>query len=117
MNAQKTALTIIALLTLVFFWFYSQFENYCFFYPEIDTRFSSYFSKSDLLKVSAGMNLEEVKNLLGEPLGKKSYPDGKVEWSYSGDGKAWFGDWAWYDYDVNFMNDVVISVSKEIRYD
>jgi len=110
------SLIIVGTLSSFVLLVYSHTESYCFFYPDIDTRFSDGFTKKAFDKVEKGMLESQVIMLLGEPLGR-SHEDGKTEYHYSGDGNAFFGDWAWFDYNLIIEDGVVSSKMIDFWYD
>jgi len=61
--------------------------------PTIDTKFSVGYNeeKFDLIKI--GMDSLDVKNLIGKPFGIQKMTDNETLWTFSGDGKC-----SWYDF-------------------
>ena len=94
----------------------SGIESYCYVYPSIDTRYAPGFSEGKFAEVHAGMSKEEVVRLLGDPLGGISARESS-RWSYSGDGKCHWADWAWLGRHVVFENEVVVETIARVWYD
>ena len=79
-------------------------EIECWWNPWIDTRCAPGFSENGFNAVTNGMSKEQVRRLLGEPLGtdqvKQEWhpyykPESVEEWYYTSDGKCVWADWAW----------------------
>lgn len=121
-NIRKTLLIIISLMPIVIglFWFWSQQETYCFFYPGIDTYYSSRFSEESFNNIKIGMSIKEVNDMLGEPLRsntKKSSASEMIYNYYTSDGKCSFGDFAWLWRQVNFKDGFVTECIKYTQHD
>ena len=129
MNARKMFVRAIAggvivLLLYVVYWAAFHGEDYCWWYPEIDTVFSQGFSKAGFDKIQVGMTADEVVGLVGDPFGKypdKHNPDMEVWWfSHDGALGRWgvrWGDKAWFSYEVTFTNNYVSAKKRKIYYD
>lgn len=103
--------------------------------PEIDTIFAPQFSKEAFGMVSPGMNPEDVKTLLGMPIGfdqgikwsqidpttyisSGAGSDNAYCWHYSKDGNLGDkADFSWYMYRVCFDNDQVYTTLVQEFFD
>jgi hypothetical protein len=106
-NSFLYIIILLVLLTFAFFVVFLGTEFYFYPYPEIDTFFSSGFSKDNFVKFNKGMYKNKVISLLGEPLSR--FSTGYECWNYSGDGKAAPLDFAWISYRVCFDHNRVVS--------
>lgn len=109
--------------------------------PEIDTQFTSNFSKEHFESIKPGMIASQVENLLGQPFTRQGgsvgcwdggpitipnstdvspsiavelplYSEETEVWSYSKRGTfSWF-KFAWLEYRVELHNSVVVKVEK-----
>jgi outer membrane protein assembly factor BamE (lipoprotein component of BamABCDE complex) len=91
-------------------------ESYCYVYPSIDTRYASGFSESKFAEVRAGMSMNEVITLLGEPYHRGGGRN-SVRWSYTQDGKCFWADWAWLGREIVFMDVLVVERLSRVYYD
>ena len=91
-------------------------ENYCFFYPSIDTRYAPHFSEQRFAEVRVGMTHEEVIALLGEPFGGVA-ANSSTHWAYTQDGKCSWKDWAWLGREIVFVHGRVSRKIARIYYD
>lgn len=96
---------VISLITLAFDYDYKYYRN-----PLADTKVSSSFKPLNVPLLKEGMRMEDVRELLGEPISEDenlfvyAKPNG----------------WGWYDYfclDVYFENDVVVKIDKRWEYE
>jgi hypothetical protein len=102
-------------------------EGYCVAWPGIGTRFASGFSHLGFARIEAGMTTEQVISLIGKPLtsgysrpsptGASLWRPGDLTWTYSTDGSARGGDWAWLSREIVFRNGIVIQKVKWTYYD
>ena len=93
-------------------------EDICGWYPEIDTVFADGFSKQKFNQVNVGEHESEALKILGSPLWKESRGNGCVIWGYSRDGAlGWWGDKAWFSYELSVSNHVVIVKEINTYYD
>lgn len=125
MNTRKilvwsVALEAVGFLLCVVYWFAFHGEDYCWWYPEIDTVFSPGFSKAGFDKAQVGMTADEVVGLVGDPFGK--FPDkhnlDMEVWWFSHDGALGrWGDKAWFSYEIAFTNNHVSAKNRQIYYD
>jgi hypothetical protein len=119
------SLSLVAGLLLIPGFFYSNSEAYCFFWPGIDTRYASDYSERSFGRVEVGMTKDQVVELLGAPVRAhgfwRSHPaykeSGDEVWSYTGDGAAPWGDWAWLSREVIFRGNRVVQRVKWTYYD
>lgn len=95
---------------------FSGFESYCYVYPSIDTRYASGFSERKFAEIRAGMSMDEVTTLLGEPC-HKGLGRNFVRWSYSQDGGCFWADWAWLGREIVFKDGRVVERISRIYYD
>lgn len=91
-------------------------ENYCFFYPSIDTRYAANFSEQRFAEVRVGMTQEEVITLLGEPFGGLA-ANSSTRWAYTQDGKCTWKDWAWLGREIVFVRGRVTEKIARVYYD
>lgn len=125
MNVRRMFALIIAgaamaVLLEVVYWIAFHGEDYCWWYPEIDTVFSPGFSKAGFDKIQVGMSADEVAGLVGDPLWivpDERNPDTEV-WRFSDDGALGrWGDKAWFSYEITFTNNHVSAKNRHIYYD
>ena len=91
-------------------------ESYCYVYPSIDTRYAHGFSEEKFAEVRAGMSMDEVITLLGQPYHSGSGRN-SVRWSYTQDGKCSWADWAWLGREIVFKDGRVVERVSRIYYD
>ena len=91
-------------------------ESYCYVYPSIDTRYASGFSERKFAEVRAGMSMDEVITLLGEPY-HRGVGRSSVRRSYTQDGKCFWADWAWLGREIVFKDGRVVERISRIYYD
>jgi hypothetical protein len=91
-------------------------ESYCYLYPSIDTRYAPGFSERKFAEVRAGMSMDEVITLLGQPYHSGSGRN-PVRWSYTQDGKCFWADWSWLGREIVFKNGRVVEGVSRIYYD
>ncbi len=93
------------------------------FSPYIDTQFASQYSPEKYELVKIGQTVEEVENIIGQPLKKNiDSINRRVEYWYTMDGKLLQdkkeGDFAWYISIVTFdSKGKVILIDKGWAYD
>ena len=94
-------------------------ESRSILWPTIDTRFAPGFSERAFAKVAIGMSEEEVRRLLGPPLGisRYSHYPTMATWCYSGDGACPWGDFAWTYHAVTFREGKVAEITRRWYYD
>jgi hypothetical protein len=101
-------------------------EGYCIVWPGIGTRFTRDFSHWGFARIKPGMTGEQVKALIGEPMGvgygcaPSGWPLRKpldITWGYSSDSSARGGDWAWLSREVVFRDGRVVQTVKWTYYD
>ena len=109
-------LGIVACLGFVL-WCCAHGEAYCSFYPAIDTIFAPQYTEKGFDRIAIGITVEEVVQILGEPLEKGRASDQPLEYSYTSDGKCWWGDFAWLGRTVYFRDGRVSQTEKRIYYD
>jgi outer membrane protein assembly factor BamE (lipoprotein component of BamABCDE complex) len=114
---QKEILAVVLGIGLVFFWGYSHTESYCFFYPSIDTHYAPGYSEAAFDQITTGMTSQAVLKLLGSPLHSDTNKDASVRWCYTSDGKAIYGDWAWFGREIIFQDNKVAVVEKILYND
>jgi len=98
-------------------WAYGHLEAYCFFYPGIDTKYSPGFKQSVFNQVVVGTTAADLERKLGKPLLVVTNESGSQEWSFTDDGKCWWGDFAWLHRAAILSNGIVVSIERSIRYD
>ena len=91
-------------------------ESYCYVYPSIDTRYAPGFSERKFAEVRAGMSMDEVIALLGQPYHSGSGRN-SVRWSYAQDGKCFWTDWAWLGREIVFKDGRVVERVSLVYYD
>lgn len=92
------------------------FESYNYVYPSIDTRYAPGFSERKFAQVRAGMSMDEVITLLGEPC-HRGPGRNSVRWSYTQDGKCSWADWAWLGREIVFAGGRVVERISRVYYD
>lgn len=100
-------------------------EYYCWIWPSIDTRYASGYSERKFRQVEVGMTETQVVALIGRPLGTHRYwrghPaykfPGDFVWSYTSDGAAFWGDWAWLSREIIFHEGRVVQKVFWTYYD
>ncbi len=122
MKIVKTGLQVmLCVMTLplgfMLLWAYPYSESYCFFYPSIDTYYAPRYTDAAFDQVTTGMTSHAVQNLLGSPLHSHTNKDASVRWCYTSDGKAIYGDWAWFGREIIFQGDSVAKVEKILYND
>ena len=112
-------------LVAVYFVFMAPWEMYCVLWPGIDTKYASGYSERRFRRVETGMSKDKVAELLGDPLYKhevsRSHPaydrrSGDEVWSYTSDGAAPWGDWAWLARTVMFRDGHVVQRISQTYY-
>lgn len=91
-------------------------ESYCYVYPSIDTRYAPRFSERKFAEVRAGMSMDAVITLLGQPCHRGSGRN-SVRWSYTQDGKCLWADWAWLGREIVFKDGRVVERVSRIYHD
>jgi hypothetical protein len=118
MRRKRILIGIVCLVFgLVILWGYGRLEVYCFFYPSIDTKSAPRFSEKAFNQISNVMAISQVNSTLGKPLLIFTNSAGLEKWSFTDDGKCWWGDFAWLWRSINISNNTVVSVHRSIRYD
>lgn len=117
------ALAILFTLTLLS----GNFEGYCYFYPSIDTQYAEGYSERDFSRLTVGMTWAEVDQIMCPPFNTWTNEAGLVQVLtnktglvrafWTGDGKAPFGDFAWFGRGIEMSNGVVTKVINQIYYD
>jgi hypothetical protein len=90
-------------------------EGYCFVWPSIDTVYAADCTERKFGQIKVGMTKAEVVARIGQPLhsqrrGKRhpAYAEGDEVWSYTHDGAAPIGDWAWLSRQLIFAEGRVV---------
>ena len=91
-------------------------ESYCYVFPSIDTRYAPGFSERKFAEIKAGMSMDEVITLLGEPYHRGGGRN-SVRWSYTQDGRCSWADWAWLGREIVFKDGRVVERISRIYYD
>jgi hypothetical protein len=78
----------------------------------IDTRVSRKYNEAAFNGILPGDSTNKLIKLLGEPLDVRRPERGVEIWSYSLDGAALFGDFAWLSRRVIVTNGVVMRTEK-----
>ena len=98
-------------------------------YPYLDTKFANKYTPEDFNKIKIGMTIEEVKEIIGEPLytGNGYENQSNLNLHYTGDGKLLskrnstkgaYSDLAWYRSSLEMdKNKKVISIDKGWSFD
>jgi hypothetical protein len=97
-------------------------------YPYLDTKFANDYTPKKFDEIKIGMSLEEVKEIIGEPLYVGSgYKDSRnLNLHYTGDGKLLskskstnkYSDLAWYCSSLEINEEKkVVSIEKGWAYD
>jgi outer membrane protein assembly factor BamE (lipoprotein component of BamABCDE complex) len=92
------------------------------FSPYIDTQFAPQYSPEKFELIKIGQTIEEVEEILGQPLNKYRDSSNIAEYWYTNDGKLYSskksGDFAWYRSVIYFDNEgKVINIDKGWNYD
>jgi hypothetical protein len=106
------------IILFIFFLFLGGFESLCPWDPLIDTEYSSTFNIYNISKLEERMPKEYIESLIGEPL--RIYVDkkeGVINLKYTNDGKCNYGDYAWFDFQLNFKNNILIKKIIRWNYD
>lgn len=95
-------------------WLLLMLEMICPFDPYVDTCFAPGYSKKAFEAVEVGMSETDVTSILGEPLSADPAPEGISAnpdriWSYTRDGCAPYGDFAWYGQHIGLKEGRVVS--------
>jgi len=110
--------TLGVLLILVVLLFFSGYpEGYCYFCPSIDTQYADAYSEEDFSRLTVGMSRSEVEEVMCVPLITWTNKTGLVKVFWTGDGKAPFGDFAWFGRSVEISNGVATRVVNRMYYD
>ena len=118
MKRMILAASCVAVICLpVVLWIYGHLEAYCVFYPGIDTYYAAGYSEVAFDQVSTGMTAQAVEALLGKPLHSHTNKEDSVRWCYTGDGKCFWGDFAWLGRELIFRTNRVATVERIIYYD
>lgn len=105
-------------LAFAFFVFLAGFEQVCPWNPWIDTVTAQDFSDEKFKHIEAGMTMDEVKSILGEPLNTRGgllYGEDK-RWAYTEDGKCFWWDFAWEGREVVFNDGRVVWTKASTNY-
>jgi hypothetical protein len=92
-------------------------EGYCYFWPSIDTEYAEGYSEDDFEKITVGMSRTDAEAIMCAPLGVGTNKSGLVRTSYTCDGAAPFGDFAWFARGLEISNGVVTRVVKRMYMD
>ena len=111
----------------LFTWF--AWDTICPWDPLIDTEYSDTFNIYNIDKIEIGMTKENVINLIDDPL----FEDGTEKLRFTLDGKyhrskeindygdfTWYsiaGGYAWFSYNLNFENDILINIESFWAHD
>ena len=113
--ASVAVATVAVLFVLLLLSGYS--EGYCFFWPKIDTVYADGYSEEAFSKLTVGMSRSEAESIMCPPLGVGTNKSGLVRISYTKDGAAPFGDFAWFGRGLEISNGVVTRVVKTMYMD
>jgi hypothetical protein len=123
------ALAASPLILFVFFDVGCGFEQRSILWPWIDTVQAAGYSESTFQKITVGMTRQQVDALMCKPLvvvdgncympvpSGVSLDVGAVRYSYTGDGRCPWGDFAWFGREVWFQDGVVTEVFSEVYND
>jgi outer membrane protein assembly factor BamE (lipoprotein component of BamABCDE complex) len=122
---KKTTKILITALCIPFLfvssilgWMAIQGEGYNPIDPLIDTKLSANFSEEKFNTIQVGNNLQDVIELLGEPLYRQELKNNIDLWYYSQDAKCEWGDFAWIAYCIHFdENCKVLKAYDFVGYD
>ncbi len=92
-------------------------EGYCVFWPKIDTRYAPGYSETEFEKIRGGMTWDEVNRIMCPPLEIATNRNGMIHLSYTSDGNAPFGDFAWFGRGLEISNGIVTGVVKTMYGD
>jgi hypothetical protein len=108
-------------------------EHQSILWPWIDTVQAAGYSEDDFQTISVGMTRQQVDALMCKPLTVVTLsPDGRsyapvpagasldlgaVRYSYTGDGRCPWGDFAWFGREVWFKDGVVTEVFSDVYND
>lgn len=112
-----TAVGAVLGLVLAFAWAYCHLEAYCFFWPSIDTVYANGYSEDTFSQLKVGMAMQEVDQIMCQPLGTRTNRDGIVDVAYTRDGRCGFGDFAWFGRSITVSNGWVVGITSRIYYD
>ena len=107
--------TLAVLFVLLMLSGYS--EGYCYFWPSIDTEYAEGYSEEAFARLTVGMARTEAEAIMCQPLGVGTNKRGVVKVSYTCDGAAPFGDFAWFGRGLEISNGVVTRVVNRIYMD
>jgi hypothetical protein len=90
-------------------------EGYCFVWPSIDTVYAAHCTERKFGQIKVGMTKADVVARIGQPInihrrGRRhpAYAEGDEVWSYTHDGGAPIGDWAWLSRELIFAEGRVV---------
>ena len=104
-------------LLFVFLMLSGYSEGYCYFWPSIDTKYAEGYSEKEFEQIAVGMARTEAEAIMCQPLGVGTNKSGLVQISYTCDGAAPFGDFAWFGRGLEISNGVVTRVVKRMYMD
>jgi hypothetical protein len=120
---------LFALYTVVWF----AWDTICPWDPLIDTKYSDTFNIYNIDKIKEGMTKENVIELIGDPLFTGINEEGSAKLEFTSDGKyqksmeknyygdfAWYsigGGYAWFNYDLEFKDDILIRIESFWAHD
>lgn len=90
-------------------------EGFCWWYPDIDTRYASLYTPQHFQAIESGMTREQVVKMIGEPLFRKGQGGATCQgadcyhetWQYSNDGACRWWDFAWKKVWISFEEGIV----------
>lgn len=92
-------------------------EGYCVFWPKIDTRYAEGFSEVAFKRLAVGVPWEEANRIMCPPLGITTNSNGTLSVSYTCDGNAPFGDFAWFARSLEISNGLISKVDRSMYMD
>jgi hypothetical protein len=92
-------------------------ESLCVWDPLVDTNHSAAFNVYNIDKIEEGMTKEYVTALIGEPLDTYTDKEGVMYLKYTQDGKCSYGDYAWFEFQLEFRDNRVVTKRNQWMYD
>lgn len=104
--------SIVLFMLLIFNIVFTMLEGTCVWDVMADTQYSDNFNIYNIDKIETGMTMEEITGLIGDPLYKSEPESENYSISWTGDGKAKWGDYAWFSFRIEFENNKATKIIK-----
>ncbi|MDR1287683.1 MAG: hypothetical protein LBK08_08765 [Treponema sp.] len=105
------------IILFIFLFFAGGFETLCVWNPLIDTEYSDTFNVYNIDKIEKGMTEEHIRAVIGEPLYTNIDKEGIMHFTYTNDGKCNFDDYAWFDLQLEFKDNILVKKISRWNHD